>query len=228
MCLYDAFGPQDLGNRVSVGNSATYGNYETTTEVGGAPTFVVTSSASSGEVYTETGFDASSWTSFVVGGYFGIYHDNRVGSDWDDDVENIPISVSIGVGATSGATTQTLRTVSGIRSGRHIWAKCNVSDLDTSIDSSSVYFWATITLDSTSVGDYKVWFDWFQCEKNASRPGAYISTSGSALDYSTEQKLMTVVKVCPDHRELLTLESERWGKPRWEVEDPIPSDIQEV
>lgn len=222
---YDCFGPNDHGNRVRVGEGASYGSYETTTEVGGAPSFTITSP---GKVYTKTGFDASAWTSLVVGGYFGIFHDNRVGAAYDAAKENIAATVAIGVGATSGATTQTLRTVSNVRSGHHVWATVNVSDLNPAITNSSVYFWATITLDSTPTGTYKVWFDWLQCEKDATRPGAYISTAGSALDYSTEQKLMTVVKVCPEHRERLLLESEQFGRPRKEVEHPIPSDIQEV
>jgi hypothetical protein len=222
---YDCFGPQDHNNRVRIGDGAAYGSYEDTTEIGGAPSFEITSP---GKVFTKAGFDASTWTSLVVGGYFGIYHDNRVGSAYDDDVENIAVTVAIGVGATSGATTQTLRTVTNVRSGQHIWAKLDISDLDSSISSDDVYFWATITLDSTPTGTYKVWFDWLQVEKNATRPGAYISTSGAAIDYATPKKLMTVIKVCPKHRERLTLESEQWGRPRRETELPVPSDIQEV
>ena len=222
---YDAFGPQDHGNRVRVGEGAAYGSYEDTTEIGGSPTFTITSP---GKLFTKTGFDASAWTSLVVGGHFGIYHDNRDGTGSDDDVENIPITVAIGVGATTGVTTQTLRTVSGIKSGMQVWAKLNLADLNAAISSADVFFWATITLDSTPVGNYKVWFDWMQCQKDLTRPGAYISTAGAALDYTSEQKLMTVIKVCPEHRDRLLLESEQWGRPRKEVEDPVPSDMQEV
>jgi hypothetical protein len=164
----------------------------------------------------------------VFGLYIGPYHDNRVASAYDSDVENSTMTVAIGVGASAGVKTQTLRTVTGVKSGRHVWAKLNLADLNAGITSSTVYFWVSITFSPTPTGDFKIWFDWMQLEKNASVPGAYISTAGSALDYTTEAKLMTVLKVCPDHREQLLSEREQFGRPRQEVELPIDMDMQEV
>jgi hypothetical protein len=227
---YDGFGPNDHGNRVKVGHGAAYGSYETTTEQGGAPTFTFdeTSESGEGKVYTSSAVDCSTWTSLVFGLYIGPYHDNRVGSDYDSAVETSTMTVAIGVGASSGVKTQTLRTVTGVKSGRHVWAKLNLADLNAAITDSTVYFWVSITFSPTPTGDFKIWFDWMQLEKNASVPGAYIETIGSALDYTTEAKLMTVLKVCPDHREQLLSEREQFGRPRQEVELPIDSDIQEV
>jgi hypothetical protein len=66
-----------------------------------------------------------------------------------------------------------------------------------------------------------------QLEKNASRPGAFISTGGATVDYTTERKMMTSVKVCNRCKEQLTTESAR-GRPRQEAEQPIYDEFQEV
>jgi len=86
----------------------------------------------------------------------------------------------------------------------------------------------TITLAEAATTTFNVFFDWMVLEKDLSKPMVYLSTSGAALDYSTEQKLMTAIKVCPEHRERLTLESYQFGKSRLrrEVELPVPIDIQ--
>ena len=212
---YDGLGPEGLNNRVRVGDGAAYGSYETTTEIGGAPTFTLTSP---GKLATSSGVDCSDWTRLCFGLYVGAYHCNT---------DKLSMTVAIGVGASAGTTTTTLRTDT-IKQDKHIWASVDIDDLDSAIDSSDVYFWATITLDDTPDDDFYVWVDWMQLEKDLSRPGAYLSTSGSAVDYTTEQELLTVVKVCPDHRERLQWKSEQWGRPRREVELPIDVDVQEV
>jgi hypothetical protein len=228
---YDGFGPNDHGNRVKVGHGAAYGSYETTTEHGGAPTFAlsgITNISHSSRLYTSSAIDCSTWDSLVFGLYVGPYHDNRSGSSYDSDVFTSDMAVAIGVGESSGSLTQTLRTVYDVRSGRHVWAKLDMEDLDSAITSSSVYFCVSVKMDPIPTSTFKIWFDWMQLEKDATVPGAYIETSGSALDYTTEKKLMTVIKVCPDHREQLLSEREQFGRPRQEVELPIDSDIQEV
>ena len=186
----------------------------TLTEINGTKTFLLDSSPAI--FYTASSTDISSFTKFVFGVHVGQYHANA------DQAE---ITVEIGNCNSDATVTYALREAT-IRSGYHMWTAVNVADLDSNVDTSAAYFYVKIT--ATSSEDFYFWIDWFQLEKDADRPGAFISTSGSTLDYTTEQKLLTTAKVCPSCREYLLLESEQYGRPRREIEPPVQEESQEV
>lgn len=207
-------GPDSEDARVRIGSESGFTDTITTTEIGGAATFLLDSSPAI--IYTGSSTDISAYTSFVFGVYVGQYHAN------DDQAE---MTVEIGNCNSDASSTYSLKSET-IRAGKHIWVRANIADLDANVDTSAAYFYIKVTASSDE--DYYFWVDWMQLEKDASRPGAFINTSGSALAYTTDQKLLTTAKVCPDCKEYLLRESEQYGRPRQEVEPPVQEEAQEV
>jgi len=186
----------------------------TITEIKGSKTFLLDTSPTT--FYTASSVDISGFTSLCFGVYVGPYHDN------DDPAE---ITVSIGNCNSDASVLYELREVTGIRNGRHIWVHSDIADLNANVTTSAAYFYVKVS--ATSDEDFYFWVDWFQLEKDAERPGAFISTSGSSDALTSETKVMRSAKVCHNCRERLTLESEQYGRPRFDFEDPIEYDIQE-
>ena len=207
-------GPDSEDARLRIGNESGFSDTITTTEIGGSKTFLLDSSPAI--IYTASSTDISGFTSFVFGVYVGQYHAN------DDQAE---MTVEIGNCNSDASTTYSLKSET-IRAGKHIWVAANVADLDSNVDSSATYWYVKVTASSDE--DFYFWVDWMQLERNASKPGHFISTSGAAEAYATEQKLLTTAKVCPDCKEYLLLESEQYGRPRQEVEPPVQEETQEV
>ncbi len=200
-------GPDSEDARVKIASD------NTTTQIRGSKTFLLDTSPSI--TYTASSTDISSFTSFVFGVYVGQYHANA---------DPAVLTVEIGNCDATIENLYALREVT-TRSGRHVWASANIADLNLGVTPATAYFYVRVS--ATSSEDFYYWIDWMQLEKNASRPGAFISTSGSALDYTTDKKMMTSVKVCNRCKEQLTTESER-GRPRQEAEPPIYDEFQEV
>lgn len=186
----------------------------TTTEVYGSKTFLLDSSPAI--IYTASSVDISGWTNFCLGVYVGQYHQN------EDPAE---ISVEIGNCNSDASTTYSLATRT-TRSMRHCWVTANVADLDSNVDPSSTYWYVKITASSDE--DFYFFIDWMQLEKDAARPGAFISTAGATEDLAAETRVWRVQKTCKRHREPLFIDSEKYGRPRQEVELPIDYESQEI
>lgn len=199
-------GPDSEDARVKIASDNTI------TQIRGAKTFLLDTSPST--IYTTTSTDISGFTSFVFGVYVGQYHANE---------DPAVITVEIGNMSVAGML-YALKEVT-TRSGRHVWVTANVADLDENILPATAYFYVKVS--ATSSEDFYYWIDWMQLEKDATKPGAFINTNGTALDYSTDKKMLTSVKVCNRCKEQLTRESER-GRPRQEAEPPIMDEFQEV
>lgn len=185
----------------------------TTTEIRGSKTFLLDTSPST--IYTASTVDISGFTSFVFGVYVGQYHAN-------DD----PAVMTIEIGNMSGVGSLYELKETTTRSGKHVWVTANVADLDSNVVPAAAYFYVRVS--ATSTEDFYFWVDWMQLEKDATRPGPFISTNGSTNDYTVEKKVMTSAKVCNRCKEDLTRESQKYGRPRVEVEPPIDDEFQEV
>lgn len=203
-------GPDSEDCRAKISESNTL------TEIKGAKTFLLSPTGETAIIYTASPTNISSFTRFVFSVYAGQYHANE---------DPAVLTVAIGNCDSSASTLYELKEVT-TRSGRHIWVAADVADLDSNVDTSATYWY--ISFRATSDENYYFWVDWMQLEKNATRPGAFIRTSGAAVDHTTEAKIMTSAKVCSRCREKLTLEGEKYGKHRREVEPPIEDDFQEV
>jgi hypothetical protein len=200
-------GPDSEDARVKIASD------NTTTQIRGSKTFLLDTSPAI--IHTATATDISGFTSFVYGVYVGQYHANT---------DPAVLTVEIGNCNSGFDTLYSLKEVT-TRSGRHVWVSANIADLSSNVTLSAAYFYVKVS--ATSSGDFYFWIDWMQLEKNASRPGAFISTGGATVDYTTERKMMTSVKVCNRCKEQLTTESAR-GRPRQEAEQPIYDEFQEV
>ena len=201
-------GPDSEDARVKIASD------NTTTEIRGSKTFLL--DISPAVIHTTTATDISAYTSFVFGVYVGQYHAN---------VDPAVLTVDIGNCNSGFDTLYSLREVT-TRSGRHVWISVNIADLDSDVDTSATYWYVKVS--ATSSEDFYFWIDWMQLEKDATRPGAFISTNGAAIDYTTDSKRLTTVKVCNRCKEQLTRESQKRGRPRVEVEQDIDNEFQEV
>jgi hypothetical protein len=204
------FGPDAEDCRAKISSSNTL------TEIKGAKTFLLTTSGEPAIIYTTESTDISAFTSFVFGIYVGQYHANE---------DPAVLTVEIG-NCTSGASTLYELLETTTRSGKHVWTSVNIADLDSNVDTSATYWY--VRASATSSENFYFWIDWMQLEKDASRPGAFISTNGAAIDYTTDSKRLTTVKVCNRCKEQLTRESQKRGRPRVEVESDIDNEFQEV
>lgn len=203
-------GPDSEDCRAKISSSNTL------TEIKGAKTFLLSPSGESAIIYTTTPTDISSYTSFVFGVYVGQYHANA---------SPAILTVEIGNCDASASNTFPLKSVT-TSSGRHVWSYATIADLDLSVVRTAAYFYVKVS--ATSSENYYFWIDWMQLEKDVTRPGAFISTSGASTSYSTDAKVMTAAKVCGRCKEKLTRESQKYGRPRTEVEPYVEDEFQEV
>ena len=73
------------------------------------------------------------------------------------------------------------------------------------------------------------WADRMQLEKHATVPGPFVSTSGSAVDNTTDRTIMTERKVCPRCCERILSKSNRFGRTdESPVDGPVDTWAQEI
>jgi len=166
----------------------------------------------SGTLRSTDAIDASTWTSLVFAVDLGPYHR-----------ETSPeTTFTLGLCDSDGSNKELQKTV--VTSGSlRAWFTINIADLPVSKTSSALYFYVS----ATAVGK-NWWVDRMQVEKNATRPGTFVPTSGTAVD-RVDTPMMTVRKVCANCREPLFKKSERYGRVAEQRTDaPVSVDIQEV
>ena len=157
------------------------------------------------------GADVSSWTRFVFSADVGPY-----------DRETSPeTTFTIGLIDTDGLNKEVQRTITTSGALR-VWFTMDVADIPAGKSASNLRpYIATATTN-------KWWVDRLQLEKDVSRYGAFIPTTGSSVD-RTDTAMMTVRKVCPDCREPLLSKTEQYSKiAEQRTDEPIALDIQEV
>jgi len=182
----------------------------TVTEIKGAQTWT-----DAGTIVSNTAVDGSSFSRVTFACDVGPYHRS----------EGPTLTVVIGVCDDGKSTVYGSRTFT-TKGHQQVWYSATISSLTTAgATSSALYFFITVTPSSS---DYAYWFaDRFHIEADTSRPGTFTPTKGTAVAHSADSAVMTVAKVCPECRERL-LNTSDVGKPRREVEAPIPVDVQEV
>lgn len=160
--------------------------------------------------------DISSWSSFVVSFDFG-YHDQ------DTSAKRVMVyCVLQDENANSNGIIK--RFTGNYSSGRYWWAY-NTADVLSTVDISTARFFLVF---ATYEGGEKIWIDRMQLEKNATKMGAFVPTSGSSID-RIDTPMMTVRKVCPQHRERLLSKTEQYGRrAEQRTDDPVSVDIQEA
>ena len=154
---------------------------------------------------------ASDWTSFVFAADVGPY-----------DRETSPeMTFTLGIIDSDGNNPVVYRTVTTAGSTR-AWFTLNIADIPAGKTAAALYPYVATT--STN----KWWVDRLQLEKDVTRPGTFVPTSGSSVD-RVDTPMMTVRKVCPDCREPLLSKTERYGRTAEQrTDEPIVLDIQKV
>jgi hypothetical protein len=174
-----------------------------------------------------TAVDVSGATTFCVSAEIGPWFPASSGdSEFDGGhaAQTGEVTVAMGLCDADGNNKALQRTWTAQRSQARVWFQMNVADIASPLASSGIYVYFTITLSAS--GPY--WYvTSMQLEKNVTSPGVFKPTTGAAVDI-TDTKTLTVRKVCPRCREPLLRESQQFGRPRTEVESPIPTFGQEV
>lgn len=109
-------------------------------------------------------------------------------------------------------------------SGTRMWYTVTVADIATPLDASAVYIYFDVTPETDqywAIEDAQV-----ELDATGDRPGEFVKTSGAAVTTAVDTETMTMRKVCPRCYEPLMEKSEQFGRPRREVEPPIPDDMQ--
>jgi hypothetical protein len=132
------------------------------------------------------------------------------------------IVVVAGLCDSNGANKSQQRSKT-IRAGYKIWFTVDTSDISSPLSSSAIYPYIGVTGATANWGVSRI-----QLEKNATKPGAYVSTSGAAVEYATDTKLRSMRKVCPKCKERVKRISESKGRPTLVVEPAVQTWNQEV
>mgnify|MGYP007065692284 CR=1 FL=1 len=131
------------------------------------------------------------------------------------------LTVVLGSHDSSGGNKQVLSTWTITGSSR-VWVTLTPSDL-TFPNNFNAYI--EVTPDTAG---QKWWWDRFQLEKDATKMGAFVPTTGATVD-RVDTPMMTVRKVCSSCFEKPRLRSEeRNHEAEQRTEDPVAVDIQEV
>jgi len=105
-----------------------------------------------------------------------------------------------------------------------VFFSLDTADIASPLSSSSVYCYVDVATDGWwYLDDAQLEFD-----TEDDTPGTWRHARGSTSVQTTEERKMSVRKVCPCCREQLQKFSENKGKPRVDWEPDIPSDMQEV
>jgi len=197
-----SLGPYLDNQRLSVAEDGTI------TELNGAETFSTTKM-----IYTTVACDdPSSWSSMVFSCEAGPYHRSTT-------PETVFTFGVYNIGDTANLFQMKSWTTS---SQRRIWWTATPSEVQAAGATLS-------TLGFYIVGTGSSWWaDCFQLEKNVTKPGNFIQTSGSTID-RTESSSMTVRKVCPRCIEPILSKSQQFGRPNEvPVAMPVAEWIQEI
>lgn len=105
-----------------------------------------------------------------------------------------------------------------------VFFSLDTADIASPLSSSSVYCYVDVATDGWwYLDDAQLEFD-----TQDDTPGTWRHARGSSSTQTTEERKMSVRKVCPHCREQLQKFSENKGRPRVDWEPEIPSDMQEV
>jgi hypothetical protein len=202
----------DLGG-ISVGVYADHqrlslADDNTFTELNGAQTF-----SSGKKIYTTVACtNPTSWSSLCFSAEVGPYHRSTSPS----------MTVSLGVfDIGSPSTLYEIKEWTG-NTQRRMWWTATPSEITAAgATLGTLGFYIKVTGTAW-------WADRLQLEKNATSPGNFIKTSGTAID-RTEETSMAVRKVCPSCLEPLFKKSEKYGRPsEAPVAVPVTNWIQEI
>jgi len=196
-----SIGPYADRARISVSDD------NTSTEVLGSQTWT-----GAGIVYaTGDATDARTWTSMVLAADVGAYQQNT----------DHKLTVVLGSQDSNGGNKQALSTWTVTGSSR-VWVAVTPSDL-TYPNNFNAYIEVT-----PNTAGQKWWFDRVQLEKNASKMGTFVPTSGSTID-RTDTAMMSVRKVCSNCLEPLLSKTEQYNRnSEQRTDEPISVDIQEI
>lgn len=162
--------------------------------------------------------DISSWTSFTVSFDFGFY-------DRETDVNNLTAAVLIynTDGVTGGTSVNTRR--QWTTSGRY-FGTMDVADVSSALDTSAAVFHLSVRTHGD--GGEQVWIDRMQLEKDVSKMGTFVPTSGSSVD-RIDTPMMTTRKVCPNCRERILSKTDAYNRqPEMRDEGPVTTAMQEI
>ena len=180
----------------------------TLTEILGSQTW-----SGSGYFYSSSAIDASSWDSLVFSADVGPYHRSTAPST----VFTLALCDSDG---TNAETLSTFTTKGDIRA----WGTINIADLPAGKTSSTLYFRISVVPQT----DQYWWVDRLQVEKDATKLGTFVPTSGSSVDRN-DTSMMTMRKVCTNCRERILSKSERFNKvAEIRTDQPVSVDIQDI
>lgn len=208
-----ACGASDKG-RVSIGPFAADSRVRidddnTVTEVFGSQTW-----EGDGTFRSTSAVNVSSWTSFCLRAYIGAYH--------ADDYQQL--TVAYGYCDSAGANKQQVgtKTFSGTKK---LWWTGVPSDIASPLSSSAAYFYWAVTCENSA----QDWFvDAMAIEKDKTRPDeVFITTTGTATEYSTDIQKLGVAKVCRRCSERIHKTSGTYVIPEPYEDYEIPEDLQE-
>jgi hypothetical protein len=169
---------------------------------------------------TVASVDTTSWDSMVFSAEVGPYHRSTT-PDITVYLEVLQTGATIPV-----ATISTWR----INTQTRVWWTLTPEELLAAMTAAFIPLPSLadmVFLIECSGGHW--WADRVQLEKNATVPGQFVSTSGSAVDNSTDQTLMTQRKVCPNCVERILSKSERFGKTdESPIDEPVEAWAQEI
>lgn len=165
--------------------------------------------------------DVSGLTQFVVSADVTqvIRYASNVGTASD-------LTVAMGLCDSAGANKALQRTFTGVNSLQRVWFQMDVADIASPLVSSGIYVYMTVTPDTVT----EQWLiDDATLEGDVAVPTQFLTAAGAARSVSVDTKSMAMLKVCPNCRERLLLESEQYGRPREQrVEAPVTSAPQQV
>lgn len=178
-------------------------------EINGAETFSTTKM-----IYTTAALtDVTAWSNLTFSADVGPYHRSTTPS----------CSVVLGVynigtlGSLFSLRTWTINTHQRIW-----WTKTPAQVLAAGAALTTIGFYIAVTGSSW-------WADRMQLEKNATKPGVFVSSSGSTVSNTTDQSLLTSRKVCSGCRERILSKSERFGRTdESPVDEPVETWAQEI
>jgi len=162
--------------------------------------------------------DMSSWSSFTVSFDFGY-------QEQDTSNKRVMVYAYVKDAASGGNSSSVQKRFQGTYSSGRYWWNYNISDLPAGFDASTSYFFIVF---ATYTGGEKIWVDRLQLEKNASKMGTFVPTSGSTID-RTDTAMMSVRKVCSNCLEPLLSKTEQYNRnSEQRTDEPISVDIQEI
>jgi hypothetical protein len=183
------------------------GDDNTTTESFGSQTWT-----GAGRVYaTGDAVDLSSWSSLVLAADVGPYERNT----------DHALTVVLGTQDSNDGNRQVLSTWT-ISNATRVWVYKTPSDITFPTN-----FNAYIEVTPNTAGQ-KWWFDRVQLEKNATKMGTFIPTSGSSID-QTDSRSMIMRKVCKSCYEPLLSRTNQYNREAEDrTDEPISVWMQEV